>query len=93
MARWLKKYEADGLRLQKKHLGRPLGFFTTEIGNLHQVMLLWIFDSLDDRDRRRMAMSADPEWQKYMEEIWSMNAIEAQESKILRPTPFSPVPA
>ena len=93
MARWLKKYEADGLPLQKKHLGRPLGFFTTEIGNLHQVVLLWIFDSLDDRDRRRTAMSADPEWQKYMEEIWAMNAIEAQESKILRPTSFSPAPA
>ena len=38
-------------------------------------------------------MNADPEWQKYIEEIWAMDAIEAQEVKILRPTPFSPAPA
>ena len=87
---WLRKYEAEGLPLQKKHLGRPLGFYTTEIGNLHQVVLLWAFDSLDDRDRRRAAMGADPAWQRYIGEIWAMNAIEAQESKILRPTAFSP---
>jgi hypothetical protein len=93
LARWLKKYETDGLPLQKKHLGRPLGFFTTEFGNLHQVVLMWAFDSLDDRDRRRAAMNADPAWQKYMGEIWEMAAIEAQENRILRPTSFSPPPA
>lgn len=87
---WLKKYEAEGLPLQKQYLGKPLGFFTTEFGNLHQVVLLWGYDSLDDRDRRRAAMSADPAWQKYIGEIWAMNAIEAQENKILRPTAFSP---
>jgi hypothetical protein len=90
LARWLKKYETDGLPLQKKHLGRPLGFFTTEFGNLHQVVLLWGFDSLDDRDRRRTAMGADPAWQKYMSDIWEMGAIEAQENRILKPTAFSP---
>jgi hypothetical protein len=90
VARWLKKYESDGLPLQRKHLGRPLGFFTTEFGNLHQVILMWGFDGLDDRDRRRAAMNADPAWQKYMAEIWEMGAIEAQESRILKPTSFSP---
>lgn len=86
---WLKKYESEGLPLQRKHLGRPLGVFTTEFGNLNQVILLWSFESLDDRDRRRAAMSADPAWQKYISEIWAMNVIEIQESKILRPTPLS----
>jgi len=90
MQAWLKKYESSGLPLQKKYLGRPVGFFTTEIGNLHEVVLLWAFDSLDERDRRRSAMGADPAWQTYMSEIWAMNAIESQESKILRPTSFSP---
>jgi hypothetical protein len=90
VAPWLKKFETEGLPLQKKHLGRPLGFFTTEVGNIHQVILMWGFDSLDDRDRRRAAMSADPAWQKYISEIWAMNAIEAQENSILRPTSFSP---
>jgi hypothetical protein len=87
---WLKKYEAEGLPLQKKHLGRPLGFFTTEFGNVHQVILMWGFESLDDRDRRRAAMNADPEWQKYISEIWSLGALEAQENRILKPTAFCP---
>ena len=35
-------------------------------------------------------MNADPEWQTYIQEIWAMDAIEAQEIKILRPTASSP---
>ena len=90
MARWLKKYETEGLRIQRRHLGRFLGMFTTEIGNLHQIVFLWGYDSLADRETRRAAMADDPQWQKYMEELWAMDAIQAQEIKILRPTPFSP---
>ena len=90
MAAWLRKYETEGLPIQKRHLGTPLGFFTTEIGNLHEAVMLWGYDSLDDRERRRAAMSADPAWQRYIGEIWAMNAIESQESKILRPTGFCP---
>ena len=55
------------------------------------MVLLWGFDSLDDRDRRRAAMNADPAWQKYIAEIWDMGVIEAQENRILRPTSFSPL--
>jgi NIPSNAP len=87
---WLKKYEAEGLPIQKRHLGRFLGIFTTEIGNIHQIVMFWAWDGLDDRDRRRAAMNADPAWQAYIEEIWAMNAIKAQEVRILRPTSFSP---
>jgi hypothetical protein len=87
---WLRKYETEGLPIQKRHLGRFLGILTTEIGNAHQTLILWSFDGLDDRDRRRQAMNADPAWQKYIEEIWSMDAIQAQEITILKPTSFSP---
>jgi hypothetical protein len=51
---------------------------------------LWGWDSLDDRDRRRAAMNADPDWQAYIQAIWAMGAIEMQEVKILRPTASSP---
>ena len=87
---WLRKYEDEGLAIQKRHLGRFLGLFTTEFGNVHQTVILWGWDSLDDRDRRRAAMNADPEWQAYIQAIWQMNAIETQEVKILRPTASSP---
>jgi hypothetical protein len=90
LQRWVKKFETEGLPIQKKHLGHFIGLFTTEIGNLHQTVMLWGYDSLADRDARRAAMNADPAWQKYMEEVWAMNAIEAQEIKILKPTAASP---
>jgi len=93
LAPWLKKYEAEGLPIQKRHLGTFLGLLTTEFGNVHQTVILWGWESLDERDRKRAAMNADPEWQAYINAIWEMNAIETQEVKILRPTASSPLGA
>ncbi len=87
---WLKKYETEGLPIQKRHLGRFLGMFTAESGNAHQTIMLWAYDSLDERDRRRAAMNADPEWTAYIASIWEMGAIETQEVRFLRPTSFTP---
>lgn len=33
--RWLKKYETEGLPIQKKHLGTFMGLWVSEIGPLH----------------------------------------------------------
>lgn len=88
---WLKKYEEEGLPLQKKHLGEFLGLFTTEAGNLHQVVFMWGYEDLGDRERRRAAMEADPDWQAFIAGIWSLDIIETQEIKFLRPVPFSPI--
>ena len=35
-------------------------------------------------------VAADPAWQTYMEEVFAMDALVAQEIKILRPAPGSP---
>jgi NIPSNAP protein len=89
-ARWVAKYEKEGFPLQQKYLGHFIGLYTTEIGDLHQTVMMWGYDSLQDRDDRRGAMAADPAWQKYMEEVFAMDALVAQEIKILRPAPGSP---
>ena len=91
MQKWLKKYEADGLPIQKKHLGEFLGMFTTEIGNLHQVVFMWGYASLGDREARRANMEADPAWGKFIQEIWDLDAIVEQNIKMLRPVSFSPI--
>lgn len=88
---WLKKYEEEGLPLQKKHLGKFLGLFTTEAGNLHQVVFMWGYEDLGDRERRRAAMEADPAWQAFIAGIWSLDILETQEIKFLRPVSFSPI--
>lgn len=91
MAQWLRKYETEGLPIQKRHLGRFVGLFTTEVGNLHQVVFLWAYDSQADREARRARLAGDPEWQKYMDELWAMDAIQAQEIKLLKSASFSPI--
>jgi hypothetical protein len=87
---WMKKYEAEGLPVQKKHLNRFLGLYVSEIGHLHTTVLMWGYDSLADREARRAAMYADPEWQKFIGEIWALNAIQSQDVMIMNPAPFSP---
>ncbi|MDM0117354.1 NIPSNAP family protein [Variovorax sp. J22R133] len=86
---YLRTYEHEGgLALQRKYLGRLVGYFHTEFGALNQIVHLWAYDDLQDREARRAALSADPQWQEYAPKIFQF--IEAQESKILKPAAFSP---
>jgi hypothetical protein len=88
--KWMQKYDAEGLAIQRRHLNTFVGAYTTEIGHLHQIVLMWAYDSLADREARRARMAADPDWKKYIAEIWAMEAIQTQEVKIMNPAPFNP---
>ncbi|MBL1240251.1 MAG: NIPSNAP family protein [OCS116 cluster bacterium] len=87
---WLLKYEKDGLPVQKKHLGTFMGLYISEIGVLHTSVLMWAYEDLADRERRRAAMYADPDWQKFISEIWALEAIQKQEVMIMNPASYSP---
>ncbi|MDW5317017.1 NIPSNAP family protein [Rhizobium sp. PL01] len=87
---WLKKYEAEGLPVQKRHLNRFIGLYVSEIGTLHTTVLMWAYENLADREARRTAMYADPDWQKFISEIWALNAIERQDVMIMNPASYSP---
>lgn len=52
---------------------------------------MWRYDSMADREARRAAMDADPEWRKFLGEVFDMGALVAQEIKFLKPVSFSPV--
>lgn len=82
-------YGEEGLPLQQKYLGRFLGYFTAETGNLNQVVFMWGFDSVDDRAARRARMAQDPAWQAYLKKVLPL--IVTQESRLLAPTAFSPI--
>ncbi len=88
--KWVDKYEKDGLPIQKKYLGTFLGLFTTEVGNLHQVVFLWGYKSMGDREIRRAKMEADPAWQQFINEIWELDMILEQDIKFLNPVSYSP---
>jgi hypothetical protein len=85
----VKLYGEEGLALQQKYLGKFLGYFTCETGNLNQVVFLWGYDSVDDRAARRDRMAKDPEWQAYLKKVVPL--LQKQENKLLRPTAFSPI--
>ena len=89
VAEMVKLYGEEGLPLQQRYLGRFIGYFSTETGNLNQVVFLWGYDSLDDREARRERLARDPEWQSYLKKV--MPLVVAQENRILRPAAFSPI--
>jgi hypothetical protein len=82
-------YGEEGLALQQRHLGKFIGYFTTESGNLNQVVFMWGFESLDDRAARRARMAQDPEWQRYLQKVVPL--LVTQENRLLTPTAFSPI--
>jgi NIPSNAP protein len=86
---FLKLYEAEGLARQSEALGRLIGYFVPEVGELNRVIQLWGFDSFEDRARRRAALSADPQWRAFLGKVVTM--VEGQRSELLTPAPFSPI--
>lgn len=88
---FLALYERAALPLQKKYLGHLVGFFVSEIGPLNQVVHLWAFDSLAERERRRAAMEQDPGWPAYLDAARELDVILEQETKLMRSVAFSPV--
>ena len=90
-ADFLDLYERAALPLQKKYLGHLVGFFVSEIGPLNEVVHLWAFDSLAEREKRREAMEKDSGWTVYRTELLALDIIVEQETKILKSVSFSPV--
>jgi len=88
---WLELYETYGLPVQVRHLGGLIGFFVTEVGTLNQVVHLWSFASLEERQQRRAAMAKDPDWAEFLRRNAELAALDHQENKILVPVSFSPI--
>lgn len=86
---YIRHYESEGLAIQQPILGRLVGYFTTEIGPLNQVIHMWGYDSFEDRAKRRAELGADPRWKAYLAKIQPL--VRTQENKILTPTAFSPI--
>ncbi|MCB6183026.1 NIPSNAP family protein [Leeia sp. TBRC 13508] len=89
LPQYLQLVGEEGIRLQKQYLGNLVGYFYSEIGPLNQIVHIWAYESLDDRERRRNALAADPAWIAFAPKIQAL--LEEMESKIMKPTAFSPL--
>jgi hypothetical protein len=83
---YLKAVGEAGIGIQKRHLGQLVGYFFSEIGAINEIVHIWAFQSLDDREERRTRLMADPDWQAFLPRIRDL--IEVAENKIMTPAAF-----
>ncbi len=86
---YLDLYVAEGMELQISHLGHLVGWFTSDTGTVNEVVHIWRYEGLGDREARRGAMEADPRWQAFRAK--ASPYVQSMRSRILRPTSFSPM--
>lgn len=88
---WLALYKSEALPVQLEHLGNLIGFFTTEFGAVNQVVHIWAYNSLDDRQARRSRLASDSRWTEFSRKNKELGAVVQLDSRLVRPTDFSPL--
>lgn len=86
--RQLDLYREHGMAPQVRHLGEPVLYGVTETGPLNQYVHVWAYEDATDRQTRRAAMQADPDWQRFLQLSVEAGYLVAQETKILAAPPF-----
>ena len=47
-------YADEGIAIQQEHLGRLIGVFTTDVGELSTYTSMWAYESAGEREERRL---------------------------------------
>lgn len=84
----MKLWMEHGMAVQKKHLGEPVMYGAPEVGELNTYVHVWAYDSHADRETRRAAMQADPEWIAFLKASREAGYITAQRNQVLVAAPF-----
>ncbi|HWV51468.1 NIPSNAP family protein [Pseudorhodoplanes sp.] len=84
-------YEQYGFAVQTRHLGKPVAYMFTESGELNTIVHVWAYDNAGDREQKRAAMAADPEWQTYLKKNREAGYLEHQVTKLMIPAKFAPI--
>jgi hypothetical protein len=85
-------YRAHGWDVQCRILGRCIGWYTTMEGPLNQLVHLWAYRDMADRQARRERLYADPEWLAYIARSEEAGLLVSMENRLLKPTDFCPMP-
>lgn len=92
LAEQLELYKLHGMETQKKHLGEPLAFLVDSAGEVKNAYVhIWIYEDAEDRERKRKALHADPNWQKYIKINKDAGYLLSQEIRLMSPVDFYPV--
>jgi hypothetical protein len=81
-------YKKHGYAAQTRHLGQPVLYGITETGPINTYVHVWAYESAADREKKRAAMQADPEWQAFLKASREAGHLIAQENRILTGVSF-----
>ncbi|MCH8074877.1 MAG: NIPSNAP family protein [SAR324 cluster bacterium] len=84
---FLEMFEKEGLEVQKRILGNFLGIYRTEVGNVNEVIHMWGYENMAERERRRALLFQDAGFLDYVKRVREM--ITAQDVRILVAVPIS----
>ena len=65
--------------------------FTTETGNPNTYVHICAYENAGDREKKRTAMQADPDWIAYTQKSAELGALVEQSNMLMRPVDFFPV--
>ena len=83
---YFKLYESEGMAIQLKHLPHMVGYYVTEVGPQNLVTHMWAYDDLNQREKCRAAMQADPAWQAYVAKVRPI--MVSQDTRMHKCAPF-----
>jgi hypothetical protein len=89
VSEYFSHYQSEGLEIHARTTGNLIGVFTSEFGELDQIMFMNGYQDLKQRTELRRQLYSNPDWLKYCSRVRPL--ITRQESKILVPAPFSPL--
>ncbi|WP_417516509.1 NIPSNAP family protein [Minwuia sp.] len=84
----LKLYQEHGMATQKKHLGEPVMYGFPEVGELNTYTHIWVYESQADRETKRKAMQADPDWHAFLKKSAEAGNITAQRNQLMVAAPW-----
>jgi hypothetical protein len=89
VAEYLHLVRSLGLPVMRQELGALVGYFVAETGSLHEVVHLWAYEDMADRDRRRAGLDSHASWQEFLDAILPL--MERMETRILSASGINPV--
>lgn len=86
---YLDLYEAMGRKVQIRILKNLVGFYTVEVGEVNQLVHIWSYDSMGERERLRAELWQNAEWLAYVDALRQRGWLLHQSNRILIPWTFA----
>ncbi|MBB4105267.1 NIPSNAP family protein [Allorhizobium borbori] len=86
MGEFLEVFDRLAMPVLIETLGAPIGFYTSTVGPLNQVVHLWAYRDLADMEARWNARDTHPDFPAYLKA--SGHLIVAQEDRLLKAAPL-----